>query len=166
MALEGFTGSTVDPCLVPLPGSGIIEYVALDEVDVSAFDPAIFDSAYNQQTDLTTTGWHVLPHAPGSGRFAEDLQAPAQGEYYKLDVSAFMPFDSPAIRGELHRMRAHRYLLRITSGSQVLLLGEPERGLRFSSAFDSGSDGGDTRGHRITFTGVSLTKPPGFVPVF
>jgi hypothetical protein len=163
MALTGFT---IDTCNLALPGAGTIDYVPLDEVDTDAFEEAILPSTYNQQAPAGVSTWYTLPYAPGSAEFSEDQQTPDQGNFYRVAVSAFLPIDSTAVRGELQNMRNRRYLLRLTRGSMVLLLGSPERGLRFSADFKSGNDGGDNRGHRVTFNGVSLIKSPGYVPVF
>ena len=107
-----------------------------------------------------------MPYVRGSGSWSEDQQPNQQGEIFRLGITALLPADTPAVRGELNAMRNHRYLLRLTRNGMVLLLGTPEQPLRFESRFDSGSEGGDTRGHRITFSGNSLRKSPGYVPVF
>lgn len=156
----------IDPCILTLPGSGTIQYISIDEIDPTTYEPAIKDSTYNLQKSAGVASWYTLPMAPGSGEFAEDEQDGDQGKHYRVNVSAFMPSDATAVRGELQRMRNRRFLLRLTKGSLVLLLGTPERPLRIASEFKSGNDGGDNRGHRISFTGVSLAKSPGFVPVF
>lgn len=156
----------IDPCNLTLPGAGTIEYVPLDEVDTTAYEEAIKGSSYNLQKAAGVSSWYTLPYSTGTGEFSEDEQPGDQGKHYRVNVTAFLPSDSGAVRGELQRMRNRRYLVRLTKGSLVLLLGTPERGLRFSSEFKSGNDGGDNRGHRVSFSGVSLAKSPGYVPVF
>ena len=163
MALEPII---IDTCNLPLPGAGTIEYAPLDEVDVAAYNESITPDTYNQQAPAGVSTWYALPYAGGTGEFSEEQQTPDQGSFFRLGVSAFLPSDSTAVRGALQKMRNRRYLLRLTRGSLVLLLGTPERGFRFASDFKSGGEGGDNRGHRVSFTGVSLTKSPGYVPVF
>jgi hypothetical protein len=155
----------IDPCALPLPGSGKIEYTLLTAVDTASYIEAVHGTTYNQQSAILTT-WQTLPYTPGSGTFSEDQADTSQGEYYRLAIAAFVPGDTPAIRGEFQTLLRHRFLLRLTKGDQVLLVGTLERPLRLETKFDSGGEGGDNRGHRVTFTGVALQKSPGFVPVF
>ncbi len=165
MALAGFSG--LDICgTVTLPGTGTIEYVPVDDVDAAEWEQAILAITYNQQKNIYAGAWLSLPFAGGSASWSEEQQSSEQGDYYRLSLSALLPADSPAVRGELNAMRPHRYLLRITRSGTVLLLGTLEQPLRFESRFESGADGGDTRGHRCTFAGVTLQKSPGYVPVF
>lgn len=165
MALAGFSG--IDICgTVTLPGTGTIEYVPVDDVDAAEWERAILASTYNQQKEIYAGAWLSLPFAGGSASWSEEQVPNEQGDYYRLSLSALLPSDSPAVRGELNAMRQHRYLLRITRSGTVLLLGTLEQPLRFESRFESGADGGDTRGHRCTFAGVTLQKSPGYVPVF
>lgn len=163
MALEALI---IDSCNLALPGAGTIEYVPLDEVDTAVWNEAILPATYNQQSPAGVSDWYTLPYAAATGEFSEDENITDQGTSYRVSVAAFLPSDSTTVRGQLNRMRRRRYLLRLTRGSMVLLLGTPERGLRLSTDFKSGGDGGDNRGHRLSFTGVSLYKSPGFVPVF
>lgn len=165
MPLDGFN---IDQCVTAsaLPGVGVLEYVPIDEVDTAAYQEAILQSSYNQQAAAGVADWYKMPYVLGSGSWSEDQQQNAQGDYFKLGISAFLPADTAVVRGELNAMRNHRYLLRLTRNGMVLLLGSPEQPLRFESRFDSGAEGGDSRGHRITFTGNSLRKSPGYVPVF
>lgn len=165
MPLAGF--SDIDPCTaVALPGAGVLEYVPLDEVDTTAWNPAVLESDYNQQAAAGVATWYRLDYLPGSGQWTEEQQQSDQGDYFRINVSASMSADTPTVRGELDRMRRRPYLLRLTRGSTVLLIGNPDQPLRFESRFDSGSAGGDNRLHRIQFTGASLRKSPGYVPVF
>lgn len=165
MPLAGF--SDIDPCTsVALPGAGVLEYVPLDEVDTTAWNPAVIEATYNQQAAAGVATWYRLDYMPGSGQWTEEQQANEQGDYFRINISASMSAESPTVRGELDRMRRRPYLLRLTRGSTVLLIGTPEQPLRFESRFDSGATGGDSRQHRIQFTGVSLRKSPGYVPVF
>jgi hypothetical protein len=164
MPLEGFN---IDACTASaLPGTGVLEYVPIDEVDATSFERAI-SSAYNHQKALSLdTGWLQLPYAANTGAWQEEQQDDDQGETFRINVSCLLPADSAAVRGELNAMRRHRFLVRLTRGSLILLAGSPEQPMKFESKFDSGADGADTRGHRITFSGVSLWKSPGYVPVF
>lgn len=163
MALESIV---IDPCNLALPGAGTIEYVPLDEVDTAVYYEAILPATYNQQAPAGVASWYTLPYSPGTAEFSEDQQDNDQGKFFRLSVGAFLPSDSTVVRGQMQAMRNRRYLLRLTRGSMLLLLGSPERPFRFTSDFKSGGEGGDNRGHRVSFTGVSLTKSPGFVPVF
>lgn len=162
MALSGFD---IDPCTLALPGAGTLEYVPLDELDISSVQSVVLQSAYNQQADIGAT-WYTLPYAQGSGAFVEDQNDDAQAVTYKVTVSAFLPGDSAAMRGELNRMRNRRFIVRLTRTGQVLIIGMPEYPLKFESTFNSGNDGGDNRGHRVSFSGISPIKSPGYIPVF
>ncbi len=167
MPLSGF--STIDICAAAtatLPGAGTLEYAPLDEVDTQAYQHAILAAEYNQQADAGVTTWYALPYQQGSGSWSEDQDSNPQGDAYRLTVSAFLASDTAEVRAELNAMRHHRFLLRLTRSGLVLLIGTPEQPLRFRSAFESGAEAGDNRGHRITFTGNSLTKSPVYVPVF
>lgn len=165
MPLSGFD---IDQCVTAsaLPGTGVIEYVPLDEVDVPTYEEALLQSTYNQQAPISLTEWYAMPFQLGSGNWSEDQQKDQQGDYYKINISALLPADTAEVRGELNAMRNRRYLVRLTKNGMVMLIGTPEQPLRFESRFESGSDGGDTRGHRITFSGNSLKKSPAYVPVF
>lgn len=143
-----------------------MEYVPLDEVDTAAFEEALLASSYNQQADAGVSTWYPLPYAAGSGSWSEDQQDTDQGAHFRLSINTFLPADSTVVRGEINAMRHRRFLLRLTKNGTTTLIGSPERGLRFSSTFESGSEGGDNRGHRMQFSGVSLQKSPGYVPVF
>ena len=165
MALAGF--STLDICgAAPAPGAGTIEYIPVSDVDAADFEWAIKSATYNQQQSVFSGTWHTLPHAGGSAQWTEEQQKDAQGDYFNVSLTALLPADSPAVRGELNAMKQYRYLLRLTRSGTVLLLGSHDMPFRFESRFDSGADGGDTRGHRCTFSGVALLKSPGYVPVF
>lgn len=164
MALAGF--SSLDICgAAPTPGAGTIEYVPVPDVDEAGFEWALKTDTWNLQKEFSAT-WLTLPHAGGSAQWTEDQQRDAQGDYYNVSLTALLPADTAAVRGELNSMKQYRYLLRITRGSMVLLVGTLDMPLRFDSRFDSGADGGDTRGHRCTFSGVALQKSPGYVPAF
>lgn len=165
MALSGF--DNIDICNAHAqPGAGRLEYVPLDEVDVAAFQEAILQDAYNQQDPAGISSWHLLPYVQGSGSYTEDQTQNDQGVYFRNTITAILAADSPAVRGELNRMARRPYLLRLTRGTQVLLIGTPEHPMRFESRFESGADGGDSRVHRLQWTGNTLTKAPGYVPVF
>jgi hypothetical protein len=166
MALTGF--ESLDGCVAAaaMPGISTLEYVPIDELDTSSWPAAIIDAAYNQQSAAGVADWYALPFIGGTGSWVEDQVESPQGDHYKINISAFMAADTHVVRGELSRMRQHRYLVRITRNGQTWILGTPTMPLRFESKFDSGSEGGDNRGHRCIFTGVSLQKSPGFVPVF
>lgn len=165
MALAGF--SSLDLCAAgALPGAGTIEYIATDEVDADVFEEAVIAATYNQQKDIFSGSWLSLPFAGGTAQWTEDQQSSEQGDYFRVSLSALLPADSATVRGELNRMKQHRFLLRITRSGTVILVGTLEQPLRFDSRFDSGADGGDTRGHRCTFSGAAIRKSPGYVPVF
>jgi len=165
MPLAGFD---IDQCITAsaLPGVGVLEYAPLNEVDTTLYEDAVQASDYNQQSAVGVSNWHKMPYVVGSGSWSEDQQPNQQGDIYRLNVSALLPADSAVVRGELNAMRPHRFLLRLTRNNMLLLLGTPEQPLRFESRFDSGADSGDTRGHRVTFTGNALRKSPSYVPVF
>lgn len=165
MPLTGF--SAIDTCaVVAQPGAGKLEYAPLDEVDVSAWNPAILPDIYNQQDDAGVSTWYTLPYVGGSGAWTEDEQNSEQGTFYRVTIAATLAGDSTTIRGELHAMRRRPYLLRLTRSGVVLLIGTPDTPLRFESRFESGADGGDNRIHRLEWRGEILRKSPGYVPVF
>lgn len=149
-----------------IPGAGKLEYAPIDEVDTDAFEVALLQSTYNQQASAGVATWYTLPYAPGSGSWNEDQEDTDQGPVFKVAISALLAASSATVRGELDRMKRRRYLLRLTRGAEVLLIGTPEQPMSLQSRFDSGADGADTRGHRISFTGTSLFKSPGYAPVF
>lgn len=149
-----------------MPGVGVLEYVPLDEVDASVFHDAILQPDYNQQASAGVAEWYKMPYVFGSGQWSEDQQSTVQGQVFRININAQLPADTPVVRGELNAMRNRRFLLRLRKNGNTLLIGTPEQPLRFESRFDSGADSGDARGHRITFTGNSIRKSPGYVPVF
>lgn len=164
MPLSGFD---IDLCAAAaLPGAGTLEYTAVDEVTPALAEHSILAATWNQQQALSGADWNPLPIAGGSGAWTEEQQDDPQGQYFRVNITALLPADTPTVRGELNRMKQHRYILKLTKNSAVILIGTTEQPLRFSSTFDSGADGGDTRGHRCTFSGVALVKSPGYVPVF
>ncbi len=148
-----------------LPGAGKLEFVPISEVDTTTFIRA-FSEGYNQQPAFTSVAWYTIPYVSGSGQWNEDQVENDQGEYFNLNLSAVMPSDIPDVRGWCNLMKQQRFIVRVTREGQPLLLGSPEQPLRFESKFDSGADGADGRVHRITFSGVSLCKSPGYIPVF
>ena len=162
------TGFDIDTCNTAsaIPGVGVLEYAPIDEVDITGWPPAILPAAYNQQTSAGVSSWYPLPYAVGSGSWGEEQQDNEQGSYFDNNISMLLPADTQAVRGELNNMRQHRYILRMTKNGMVFIIGTPFHPLEFQSKFDSGADGGDTRGHRITFKGSQLQKAPGYVPVF
>lgn len=165
MPLAGFD---FDQCTTAsaLPGAGKLEYLPTEELDAAEWEEVIIAAAYNQQKAVFASDWYTLPYVAGTGTWTEDQQDNEQGDYFRLNLTAQLPADTPEVRGELNRMKQHRYLLRLTRNGTVLLLGTPEQPLRFESRFESGAAGGDTRTHRVTFSGVTLRKSPGYVPVF
>lgn len=166
MPLAGFSDIDVCTAASALPGVGTLEYVALDELDLTEWDDAIIADGYNQQKNIYAGAWLSLPYVGGTGAWTEDQQESEQGDFFRVNVSARLAADTPEVRGELNAMKQHRYLLRFTRNGTVLLIGTPEQPLRFSSRFDSGAEGGDIRAHTVTFTGAALRKNPGYVPVF
>ncbi len=165
MALSGFD---IDACIAAssLAGVGVFEYAPIDEVDYSSFVEAVLESTYNQQAPYGIADWYPMPYAIGSGSWSEDQQDDEQGHTFRHTINLLLPADTPAVRGELNAMRNRRFLARIQKNGATYLVGSIEQPLKFSSRFESGSDGGDTRGHRISFSGVSLRKAPAYVPVF
>jgi hypothetical protein len=165
MPLSGFD---IDQCITAsaMPGVGLLEYLPIDELDAAEWENAIIAAGYNQQKAVFASTWYAMPYVSGTGAWTEDQQDNEQGDYFRVNLSARLPADTPAVRGELNRMKQHRFLLRITQDGQALLIGTPDQPLRFSSRFDSGAEGGDSRGHVVTFQGASLQKSPGYVPVF
>lgn len=163
MPLQGFN---FDLCQAAagLSGLGVLEYIAVDEIPSDAYDPAL-NAAYNQQASLGVS-WLKLPYIAESGQWSEDQQQADQGNYYKINISIFLPGDSLAIRAELDAMKQHVFLTRLRRNKMTLLVGKPEQPLICSSQYDSGTSPADRRGHRISFTGLSLKKSPGYVPVF
>lgn len=137
----------------------------MDEIDTAQFHRAI-SAAYNQQRDAGVSTWYTVPYLPETGRMTEDQRPVAQGDVYDLNITCTLSGDSLGIREELNAMRERRFLVRITRGSLVLLLGTPEVPMRFGSKFDTGAAGGDSREHKLSFTGVSTQKLPGYVPIF
>jgi len=164
MPLAGFD---IDPCTaIAPPGAGVLEYAPIDEVDIAAYQDAILASSYNQQASAGVATWYPLPYTPGSGYWSEDQQDDDQGPFFRLSISATIAADTTVVRGELDAMKRRKYLLRLTRNGVVLLIGTPDYPLRMTSRFDSGRSSGDARTHAITFTGVTLRKNPGYVPVF
>ena len=147
------------------PGAGKLEYIPLDEIDLAMYHRAVND-AYNQQRSAWGGTWYSLPYLPETGRMSEDQRDNVQGETFDLNVSCSFAGDSAAAREEIGEMTRRRFLVRLTKGSVVLLLGTPEIPMRFSSKFDTGVQGTDNREHKFTFTGVSLFKLPGYIPIF
>ncbi len=165
MALSGFD---IDACVAAsaLAGVGVLHYVPVDEVDASSFVEAVQASNYNQQAGYGVADWYAMPYAIGSGSWTEDQQDDEQGNTFRHTINRLLPADTAATRGELSAMRHRRFLLRIQKNGAIYLAGSIEQPLRFQSRFESGSEGGDTRGHRISFSGISLRKIPAYVPVF
>lgn len=165
MPLAGFSAIDVCAAIVP-PGTGKIEYVAVDDLDAEDWEWAILSGDYNQQVNVYAGSWFNFPFAGGSASWSEDQVQNEQGDYYRITLDCLLPADTAEVRGELNAMKQHRYLLRITRSGTVLLVGTIEQPLAFQSRFESGADGGDIRGHRCTFSGVALQKSPGYVPAF
>lgn len=164
MDLTGF--SDIDLCAPGLPGISILEYIPVDEVSASDYEWAV-NAAYNQQRAiLSDSTWLKMPIVAGSGSWNQDPQSSDQGQYFNIAINGLLPSDSNEIRGEIDRMKQHRYLVRLTRGGKVVLAGTPEQPLRFEARYESGAQGSDTRGHRVSFTGESLHSTPGYIPVF
>lgn len=166
MPLAGFADIDLCTAASAMPGVGTLEYLPIDEIDLAEWEDAIIAAEWNQQKAVFASDWYTMPYVSGTGSWSEDQQSDEQGEWFKVSLSARIPADTPAVRGELNRMKQHRYLLRLTRNGTVLLIGTPNQPLRFSSRFDSGAEGGDTRAHTVTFAGAALRKNPGYVPVF
>lgn len=162
------TGIDIDECTTgaALPGLGTFQYLPVDELDETEWEDAILAATYNLQKAVFASNWYTMPYAPGSGSWTEDQQDSEQGLAFRVSIGARLPADSPTVRGELNRMRQHRYILKLTRNGAVLIIGTPEQPLRFESRFESGAEAGDNRSHRITFTGTTTQKAPGYVPVF
>ena len=166
MPLTGFANLDLCSTASALPGVGVLEYAPFEEVDLSAWQSAILQSEYNLQSSAGVADWYKLPYVVGAGSWTEDQQPSPQGDTFRVSINAFLPADSTAIRGELSRMRHHRYFVRITRNGYTLIIGTPQQPLKFQSRFESGSDSGDDRGHRVTFEGVLIKKSTGYIPVF
>jgi hypothetical protein len=163
-------GLTFDSCsIVAPPGLRKIEYAPVDGITAATYERPSVNAAYNlQRSILFDDGqWYTLPFAPGTAEWEEDQQTADQGNFYRVNATALIAGDSPAIRAELNRLKQHRYLLRLTGRDGVLiLLGAYEQPLGFESRFQSGGSGSDTRGHRCTFSGVCIHASPKYVPAF
>lgn len=137
----------------------------MDEVDVETFERVAPLTPYNQQRALTAA-WYTLPYLKGTGSWQEESRRDAQGPRYDNTITALLPHDSPQVRGELDNMANRRYLLRLRKNGVTVLIGCPEQPLEFTSTYDTGAQGTDQRGHRVTFSGPTLWKAPGYIPVF
>lgn len=163
-ALQGFN---IDICTAAsgVPGIAMLEYAGIDEIDADAFEPAV-DASYLIRRTATAT-WHELPFVVGTGSIGEETDADAQGNTFKISISAFLPGDDSHIRAELNRMKPRRFVLRLTGrDTKQFVVGNLEQPLRFESRFESGPQGGDQRGHRCRFSGVSTTKLPEYIPTW
>jgi hypothetical protein len=162
--LQGFN---IDFCTAAAgtSGVGMLEYAALDAVELDSYEPTT-DATYLHRRTLSAT-WHTLPFVVGTGAYTEAAAPNPQGTTYRVAVSVFLPGDSPAVRAELNSMRHRRYMLRMKNrDGQLLLIGTPEQPLRFESRFTSGPQGGDQRGYECRFEGNTLTKSPGYAPLW
>lgn len=165
--MDALTGFDFDSCQLAAgtPGLGLLEYAGLDEVEADTWEPAV-DTGHVQRRAVSAN-WLPLPFVVGTGSWSEDADADLQGDLFKVALSVFLPGDSAAVRSELNRMQRRRFLVRLTGrDGRLLLLGTPEQPLRIDTKFESGPQGGDTRGHRIRFSGESLAKSPDYIPTF
>ncbi len=147
------------------PGAGKIEYCPVDELIPGQYHRAL-SAAYNQQRDAGAGTWYNLPHLPDTGNWREGDSPTQQGPTFPVTITAKVPNDTAPQFGTLDDMARHAFIVRISKGGRVVLCGTPEQPLTFSSQFDSGTAGSDTRAHTITFTGVQIKKTPGYIPVF
>lgn len=147
------------------PGVTTLEYAPLPSVDVASYEEARLTA--NQQKAITAE-WHLLPFTSGTGRWSATPRREEQAPLWELSINATMPGDTLEMRDELDRMPHFRYLLRLRhrGSTAYTLIGTLEQPLEFSSAYDSGADGGDARQHTAQFKGVSLRFPPGYTAVF
>ena len=157
---------SLTPCTTrATPGAGKLEYCPLDEADTAVYHRAV-DSGGVQRRSVGVTSWYSIPYLPESGRWRETKQTSVQGVAYSQQVSCTLAGDTAAIRREMQAMAPRFFLLRLTRGSQVVVIGTPETPMTFADDFDSGSTPTDPRVHNIAFTGVTLYKTPGYNPTF
>ena len=150
------------------PGVRLIEYAPIDSIDPNTIE-RIISAGYNQQRSVgfLSGSWLQLPVLINSGQWTEEETTAADGNYYKTQITATLPADTPAVRGNLNQMKQHRYLVRMTGRDGIpVLIGTLEQPLTFSSAWTSGTQPGDLRGYKITFSGVGLHPSPGYIPIF
>jgi hypothetical protein len=160
------TGFSYDSCIVQQPGIGLLAYIPVSEIDLTVWPAAVKNSTYNQQSGAGELAWYAMPYVQGTGNWTEEQQENEQGQYFRSVISVFLPSDSGAVRSELEAMKRHRFVLKVTRGTESWLIGTPENPLRFTSSYDTGSEGGDSRGHRCSFSGLHIYKSPFYTPVF
>lgn len=154
-------------CPGSLAGVVSVEYAPTDWVE--AFE-APRNATYAQRAEVVFASgktWLSLPLRYETAGWREPQRADAQGDTFEAALEGLMPYDSPAIRGQLDAMRRHRFLLRLKFRDGLfVIIGAPEQPLAFASDADSGQRMGDFRGHRVRFTGVQIGKSPGYDPAF
>lgn len=165
--MDTLQGFDIDLCTVAAgtPGLAVLQYAGLDTADAESFEPAV-DAGYIHRRTVSAT-WRTLPFVVGTGALSEEEASDPQGPYFNIDLSVFLPGDSPEIRAELNRMRRRRFVVSTTGrDARPLLIGNPEQPLRFESRFGTGPQGDSQRGHTCRFRGISLQKISDYIPTW
>lgn len=93
--------------------------------------------------------------------YTEEQQVDANGKYFNLIVSGFIPGDSQALITLISEMEIYRHLLTVKdSRGFKRLIGSPAAPLDFSANFNSGTGRSDQKGFTFQFTGQSLYRAP------
>jgi hypothetical protein len=142
-----------------------IEYVELDRVYVAGFERVVDANFLEKKVVVLNTGeWLSMPVAVKGKLFNEDQKDTDQGITFPQRIEAELPFHTPAIAGQLDMMARHRFLVKITDRQgQKWIAGTPDEPFSFSSNLNSGDAANASKKHRISFSGQSLTKAPGYL---
>ncbi len=153
------------------PGSlaGLVTLDYAPTTWVEAFE-RMTNSSYSNRAEVDFESgktWLTLPVRYESATWREPQRNDPQGDTFEAALDALLPYDTPAIRGQLDAMRRHRFLLRLRfRDGSYSIVGTVEQPLAFSSEADSGQKMGDFRGHRVRFSGPQIGKSPGYDPAY
>ncbi|WP_182956286.1 hypothetical protein [Pedobacter gandavensis] len=92
--------------------------------------------------------------------FKETQKDEDDGPFYQIDISGFMPGDSPDLIDLMENMEMVRHLVIVKDNLNQKRLVGYNAPLSFRATFQSGSKPGEARGYKYSFSGLSAKRSP------
>ena len=151
-----------------LGGLRILEYVPIDWINASAYEPIRSDANNFQYTVPLVVGaqWLKMPMLPPRKNWSENGRPTDQGPRYEQLLNGIVPKLRPDASLEIEQMELLTFLVRTTDrNGQPWLVGDLHAPLFFRAQAESGDDNG-LNNYAIRFEGATARRSPGYVPIW
>lgn len=144
-----------------------IEYAPLNYISADAWDELRTSSGNHQTQVIFQPGrdWLRASVLPRNRNWSENSSRSQQGQSYPQTISGIIPKLRPTVSATLERMEKIGYILRIIDrNGQPWLIGTPDERMYFRATAGAGDENG-LNSYEITWSGVTVRRAAGYVPV-